>query len=35
MPWFRFLEVKIEENERLVGIKSGKRDGVVAHHYDL
>ena len=35
MPWFKFLEVKIDENERIVGVKSGKRDGVIAHHYDL
>ena len=35
MPWFKFMEVKIEENERLIGVKSGLRDGVIAHHYDL
>jgi len=25
MPWFKFIEFSIDENERLVGIKSGRR----------
>ena len=25
MPWFKYVEFTLEENERLVGIKSGRR----------
>jgi hypothetical protein len=35
MPWFQYMETRIDENERLVGIRSGKRNEVIAHHYDL
>ncbi len=35
MPWFKYLEFTIEQNERLVGIKSGRREEKVAHHFDL
>jgi hypothetical protein len=35
MVWFKYLEFQIEENERIVGVKSGRRGAFVAHHFDL
>ena len=35
MPWFKYLEFPIKQNERLVGVKSGRRGAKVAHHFDL
>ena len=35
MPWFKYLEFTIDQNERLVGVKSGRRGAKVAHHFDI
>lgn len=35
MPWFKYIDVYLEDNERIVGLKSGRRNEQVAHHYDL